>query len=148
MRPTDHHAATVVFGDVGRVRYIPTAVVMSRLDDAFEEPLSRVAMLPGYVEHELSLAGTDGWPAASEPLALTKLPGLEPGDKDRWAVVSGLHVLARAKKLDKERVPCFFLNRDEIGKWQSAISGHGLRAPTPEPDEDELLVRAFYSADG
>jgi hypothetical protein len=87
---------------------IPVAKVLSRLVDDFEEPLDRAASLPGYADYELALA-VDGWTATSEPLVLLKIGH---GKDERWGIISGVHILAAAKKVCKETIPCFFIARE------------------------------------
>lgn len=131
-------------GDGAKIALVPLAKVLTRLDEQFEEPLDRAALLPGYAEYEAALTDLDGWPVTGEPLMLLKVRRPEGGE--HWAVVSGLHVLTAAKKLCKARVPCSFIRKSQIPTWLRANAEGGLRAPRASADEDEeMMVRRHYA---
>jgi hypothetical protein len=123
-----------------RVAFIPLAEVLARLDKLFEEPLDRAASLPGYAEYEAALTELDGWPATAEPLVMLRVAKGEPRP-----VISGLHVLAAAKKVGKATVPCIFIHKDDVAAWSSANAEGGLKPPRAS-DLDEDDETAFYRA--
>lgn len=127
------------------MQLIPLAKVLSRLDDVFEEPLTLVSKMPGYAEFETACVDIDGWPATGEPLCLLKIHPGKP--EERWGVVSGLHILAVAKSVCKERVPVFFIRKEQVHDWTVANVEGGLKLPrASNADEDELeaLYRAHW----
>jgi hypothetical protein len=119
-----------------KVSPIPVAKVLSRLVDDFEEPLVLAASQPGYADYEVALAA-DGWLATSEPLVLLKIGH---GKDERWGIISGVHILAAAKKVCKETVPCFFIARAQVPIWQRVNAEGGLQPPRASTDEDEELL--------
>jgi len=124
----------------GRRSLIPLATVLARLDEAFEEPLVRAALLPGYAEYETALAEIDGWPATGDVLVLLKV-----GKDEPWPVITNLHVLAAAKKVGKTEVPCCFIAKEEVSDFIRANAGGGLKPPRASAeDEEEAIYRAFW----
>lgn len=135
------HPIVEMFGDPKRYRLVELSHILARLDPIFEEPIDRAALLPGYSDQEASVGEIDGWPPAYEPVGM-----LRTGDQS-YGLVTGAYVLALAKKLKKEKVPCYFLNRSEIPEWAAAydkLAGLPTKKLSSE-EEEELEVRAFYS---
>lgn len=147
MSPTANHASGGQRGGKG-ITLVPLATVLARLDEVFEEPLVRAALLPGYAEYETALAAIDGWPATGEPLVLLK------GEADRsgpdhhpatWHVVDNIHVLAAAKKVGKAKVPCSFMRKEDVASYCSAKVGGGLQPPgASAQEEEEATYRAYW----
>lgn len=144
MIPSVNYAPLGQLGDgEPKVSLIPVAKVLSRLVDDFEEPLDRAALLPGYADYELALTA-DGWTATSEPLVLLKIGHAK---DEQWGVISGLHVLAAAKKICKETIPCFFISKKQVPDWQRANAGGGIANPpraSADEDEELLLLSAHW----
>jgi hypothetical protein len=62
-----------------------------------------------------------------------------------WGVVANLHVLAAAKKVGKDKVPCSFIAKDDVSAWVSANAGGGLKPPgASADDEEEAIIRAYW----
>lgn len=141
MSPTANPAPGGHAKDEGRWSLVPLATVLARLDKAFEEPLDRAALLPGYAEYEMALADIDGWPATGEPLVL-----LKGGKDDPWGVIDNIHVLAAAKKVGKQKVPCSFMGKDDVASYCSANAGGGSLKPpgASAEDEEEAIYRAYW----
>lgn len=140
MKPTVAKASGGKGRGGGRRSLVPLATVLTRLDEAFEEPLVRAALLPGYPEYEMALAEIDGWPAAGDTLVFLKV-----GKDEPWPVVAGLHVLAAAKKVGKADVPCSFITKEEVSDFMRANAEGGLKPPRASAeDEEEAAYRAYW----
>lgn len=148
MSPTANQASGGQRGGRG-ITLVPLATVLARLDEVFEEPLVRAALLPGYAEYETALAAIDGWSATGEPLVLMKgEPDCSGPDHHPavWHVIDNIHVLAAAKKVGKSKVPCSFIRKEDVASYcSSANAGGGLKPPgASAEDEEEAIYRAYW----